>query len=150
MIAINARKTGMLICGGGVIKHHICNANLMRNGADFSVYINTGSELEASDTGASPDEAKSWGKIKAAAKPVKVWGDFTIILPLLVSQTFAKAVYSPLSERHHRPALWVEEERQMRAQLSASATTSDSSSSSTIPHPSTTQDPAAAAAATPE
>jgi len=27
----------MIILGGGVIKHHICNANLMRNGADFSV-----------------------------------------------------------------------------------------------------------------
>jgi len=35
-------KTGMIILGGGVPKHHICNANLMRNGADFAVYINTG------------------------------------------------------------------------------------------------------------
>eukprot|EP00494_Astrolonche_serrata_P023365 UN23623 len=26
-IALNARKTGMVILGGGVIKHHICNAN---------------------------------------------------------------------------------------------------------------------------
>ncbi len=25
----------------GVPKHHICNANLMRNGADFAVYVNT-------------------------------------------------------------------------------------------------------------
>lgn len=31
-----------VILGGGVIKHHVCNANLMRNGADFSVFINTG------------------------------------------------------------------------------------------------------------
>ena len=35
------RKTGMLVLGGGVAKHHINNANLMRNGADFSVSINT-------------------------------------------------------------------------------------------------------------
>ncbi len=27
------KKTGMIIIGGGVVKHHICNANLMRNGA---------------------------------------------------------------------------------------------------------------------
>jgi len=40
-IALDAKKTGMIIVGGGVIKHHICNANLMRNGADFSVYLNT-------------------------------------------------------------------------------------------------------------
>ena len=31
-----------MILGGGVVKHHTCNANLMRNGAEFSVYINTG------------------------------------------------------------------------------------------------------------
>jgi hypothetical protein len=34
-------KTGMVILGGGVAKHHICNANLMKNGADFAVYVNT-------------------------------------------------------------------------------------------------------------
>ncbi|KAK2954701.1 putative Deoxyhypusine synthase [Blattamonas nauphoetae] len=100
--ALHAKKTGMIICGGGVIKHHIANANLMRNGADFSVYINTGNEKEASDTGASPDEAVSWGKITQEAKPVKVWGDFTILFPLIVSQTFAKSIYSPLSEDHRR------------------------------------------------
>lgn len=31
-----------VILGGGVVKHHTCNANLMRNGAEYSVYINTG------------------------------------------------------------------------------------------------------------
>lgn len=35
------KKTGMIILGGGVAKHHINNANLMRNGADYAVYINT-------------------------------------------------------------------------------------------------------------
>jgi deoxyhypusine synthase len=28
-MAVKAANTGMLIIGGGVIKHHICNANLM-------------------------------------------------------------------------------------------------------------------------
>lgn len=41
-IAVRAPCTGMVILGGGVIKHHTCNANLMRNGAEFSVFINTG------------------------------------------------------------------------------------------------------------
>lgn len=35
------RRTGAIILGGGVPKHHICNANLMRNGADFAVFLNT-------------------------------------------------------------------------------------------------------------
>ena len=80
----------MLILGGGVPKHHICNANLMRNGADYAVYVNTAQEFDGSDSGARPDEAKSWGKIRPNANPVKVYGDATIIFPLLVSQTFAK------------------------------------------------------------
>jgi len=88
--ALYARKTGMLILGGGLVKHHICNANLMRNGADFSVYINTAQEFDGSDAGARPDEAKSWGKIKAEAKPVKVYADATLVFPLLVAQTFVK------------------------------------------------------------
>ena len=40
---------------------------LFRNGADFSVYINTGQEFDGSDSGARPDEAISWGKIKSLA-----------------------------------------------------------------------------------
>lgn len=35
-------RTGVIILGGGVVKHHINNANLMRNGSDYTVYINTG------------------------------------------------------------------------------------------------------------
>ena len=88
--ALLAKKTGMIILGGGLVKHHTCNANLMRNGADFSVFINTGQEFDCSDSGARPDEAVSWGKIRLEAKPVKVYADASIAFPLIVSQTFAK------------------------------------------------------------
>lgn len=70
--AIRAKKTGVIILGGGLIKHHILNANLMRNGTDFAVFINTGQEFDGSDGGARPDEAISWGKIKINTTPVKV------------------------------------------------------------------------------
>ena len=89
-LAIRSACTGMIILGGGVAKHHTCNANLMRNGADYAVYINTGQEYDGSDSGAAPDEAVSWGKISGAAAPVKVCGDASILFPLLVSQTFAR------------------------------------------------------------
>jgi deoxyhypusine synthase len=88
--AMDAACTGVIILGGGVIKHHIANANLMRNGADFAVYINTGMEFDGSDSGASVDEAVSWGKIKGAAQQIKVCADATLVFPLLVAQTFAK------------------------------------------------------------
>lgn len=91
-LAVRSHATGMIILGGGLVKHHTCNANLMRNGADFSVYVNTGQEFDGSDGGASPDEAISWGKIKITANPVKVSCDATIAFPLIVSQTFAKGV----------------------------------------------------------
>ena len=88
--AVRAKATGMIICGGGLVKHHTCNANLMRNGANFAVFVNTGQEFDGSDSGARPDEAVSWGKIHMDAKPVKVYADATIASPLIVSQTFAK------------------------------------------------------------
>ncbi|KAH7833765.1 hypothetical protein Vadar_009507 [Vaccinium darrowii] len=89
--AVNAspRKTGMIILGGGLPKHHICNANMMRNGADYAVFINTAQEYDGSDSGANPDEAVSWGKIRGSAKTVKVHCDATIAFPLLVAETFA-------------------------------------------------------------
>lgn len=71
-IAMNAKRAGMIILGGGLVKHHIANACLMRNGADSAVFINTAQEFDGSDAGARPDEAVSWGKIKAGGDSVKV------------------------------------------------------------------------------
>ena len=82
----------LLYLGGGLVKHHICNANLMRNGADYSVFINTAQEFDGSDSGARPDEAVSWGKIKITAKPVKLYCEASLVLPIIVAQTFAKVV----------------------------------------------------------
>ena len=90
--ALRAAASGLVILGGGVVKHHICNANLMRNGADYAVFINTGLEYDGSDSGASPDEAVSWGKIRMGAKPIKVTCEATIAFPLLVASTFARKV----------------------------------------------------------
>lgn len=56
-MAVRSARTGVIILGGGVVKHHINNANLMRNGSDRTVYINTGQEFDGSDSGAEPDEA---------------------------------------------------------------------------------------------
>jgi deoxyhypusine synthase len=71
-LALKAYVTGVIILGGGLIKHHICNANLVRNGADYAVYVNTSGEFDGSDAGASPEEAVSWGKIRTGARSVKV------------------------------------------------------------------------------
>ena len=44
------------------------------------MFVNTGQEFDGSDSGARPDEAISWGKIKTDATPVKV---LTFIPPIL-------------------------------------------------------------------
>ncbi|XP_059149142.1 deoxyhypusine synthase-like [Physella acuta] len=101
-IALFSFNTGVIILGGGVIKHHILNANIFRCGTDFCVYVNTGNEFDGSDAGASPDEAVSWGKISTSCKPVKIVADATLIFPVLVGQTFAKrqAEFSALGKGH--------------------------------------------------
>ena len=71
-VAMHAKRAGMIILGGGLVKHHIANACLMRNGAESAVYINTAQEFDGSDAGARPDEAVSWGKIKVDGDSVKV------------------------------------------------------------------------------
>jgi deoxyhypusine synthase len=87
---IGLEKSGVIILGSGVVKHHILNANMLRNGADYAVYINTAQEYDGSDSGALPEEAVSWGKIVPNAESIKVFGDATILFPLLVAESFAK------------------------------------------------------------
>ncbi|KAL2132953.1 hypothetical protein VTI74DRAFT_3118 [Chaetomium olivicolor] len=89
-MSVRAKRAGMIILGGGVVKHHIANACLMRNGAESAVYINTAQEFDGSDAGARPDEAVSWGKIKIGADAVKVYCEATICFPFIVANTFAK------------------------------------------------------------
>ncbi|XP_040046423.2 deoxyhypusine synthase isoform X1 [Gasterosteus aculeatus] len=88
-LVLAANSTGIITLGGGLAKHHTCNANCWRDGADYAVYVNTAQEFDGCDSGARPDEAVSWGKIRPEATPVKVFGDATIIFPLLVAETFA-------------------------------------------------------------
>ncbi len=87
---IGKNKTGIIILGAGIVKHHICNANMFRNGADYAVYINTIPEYDGSDSGALPEEAVSWGKILPEAKKIKVYAEASLVFPLLVAETFAK------------------------------------------------------------
>ncbi|KAI9800462.1 MAG: Deoxyhypusine synthase [Piccolia ochrophora] len=89
-IAVRAARVGMIVLGGGVVKHHIANACLMRNGAESAVYVNTAQEFDGSDAGARPDEAVSWGKIKAEGESVKVYAEATVVFPMIVAATFAK------------------------------------------------------------
>ena len=79
----NAKKSGALIIGGGISKHHVIWWNQFKNGLDYVVYISTAIESDGSLSGARPREAISWGKINKKAKKVFIQADATIVLPLL-------------------------------------------------------------------
>jgi deoxyhypusine synthase len=83
-------KSGVICLGGGLPKHSVLLAQIFRNGADYAVYINTGISEDGSDSGASVNEAVTWGKLKAEAEKIKVFGDATILFPILVGMSFAK------------------------------------------------------------
>lgn len=87
---IGLKKSGAIILGSGIVKHSILNANMLRNGLDYAVYINTAQEYDGSDAGALPEEAISWGKITSNAENVKIFADATIVFPFLVAESFAK------------------------------------------------------------
>jgi len=84
-IVFTAKKSGALIIGGGISKHHTIWWNQFHNGLDYAVYITTAVEYDGSLSGAQTREAISWGKIKEKADNVTVDGDATVILPLMIS-----------------------------------------------------------------
>lgn len=84
-IVFTANKTGALMVGGGISKHHTIWWNQFRDGLDRAVYITTAVEHDGSLSGARIREAVSWGKVKPDAKFITVEGDATIMLPIIMS-----------------------------------------------------------------
>jgi deoxyhypusine synthase len=84
-IVFGAKKTGAIIIGGGISKHHVIWWNQYRGGLDYAVYITTAEEYDGSLSGARMREAISWGKLRENARHVTLEGDATVLLPLIVS-----------------------------------------------------------------
>ncbi len=82
-IVWNSKKSGALLIGGGISKHHVIWWNQFKDGLDYAVYITTATEYDGSLSGARPKEAVSWRKIKPDAKQAFVYGDATIMLPMI-------------------------------------------------------------------
>jgi len=84
-IVFDAEKSGALIIGGGISKHHTIWWNQFKDGLDHVVYITTAAEYDGSLSGAQTREAISWGKVKEKADNVTIDGDATVLLPLMIS-----------------------------------------------------------------
>jgi deoxyhypusine synthase len=85
-LCFSAEKAGALLVGGGVPKNFILQSMLMTpHGFSYAVQL-TGDRPDLGGlSGATLDEARSWGKITEQAKAVTVYGDATITLPVLVA-----------------------------------------------------------------
>jgi len=81
----DAEKTGALIVGGGISKHHTIWWNQFKGGLDYAVYLTTAIEADGSLSGARPREAVSWGQIKENAEKILIFGEASSILPLMIS-----------------------------------------------------------------
>jgi len=84
-IVFHAKKTGALIIGGGISKHHVIWWNQFCDGLSHVVYLTTAVEYDGSLSGAQTREAISWGKIAEKADNVTIEGDATVLLPLMIS-----------------------------------------------------------------
>ncbi len=82
-LVFNAKKSGALMIGGGISKHHTLWWNQFKGGLDYVVYITTAVEYDGSLSGALVREAVSWGKVNVNARHVTVYGEATLILPFL-------------------------------------------------------------------
>ena len=89
-IIFGAKKTGALIIGGGISKHHTIWWNQFRGGLEYAVYITTAVEYDGSLSGAQTREAISWGKIKEKADNVTIKGDATLLLPIMINALFER------------------------------------------------------------
>ncbi len=86
-ISFDHKKTGALMVGGGISKHHVIWWNQFKGGLDYAVYITTATQFDGSLSGARLTEAVSWGKVKEDARYVTIDADATAILPIMFSAT---------------------------------------------------------------
>lgn len=84
-MVLSAKRTGGLVIGGGVSKHHLLWWNQYHGGLDYAVYITTAVEYDGSLSGALTKEAVSWGKISPKGRHVTVHADATLVLPFLAA-----------------------------------------------------------------
>jgi deoxyhypusine synthase len=85
-ICYKARRAGALLVGGGVPKNFIMQSMLLiPKGLDFAIQLTMDRPETGGLSGATLDEAKSWGKIGEHAATVTVYSDATITLPILVA-----------------------------------------------------------------
>jgi deoxyhypusine synthase len=130
-IVLGAKENGVMLLGGGSPKNFYMQTQpflweclgIERGGHDYFIQITTDSPQWGGLSGATPQEAVSWGKINPdeLKNTVVVYSDTTIAVPILFSYAFenarprkkkglyqkvAKLVYNLEKEIKDRPVTW--------------------------------------------
>jgi deoxyhypusine synthase len=85
-LAYEADRSGAMVVGGGVPKNYVLQTMLVTPGAyDFAVQLTMDPPQTGGLSGATLDEARSWGKLRKEARNVSVYGDATVTLPLVAA-----------------------------------------------------------------
>lgn len=86
-IVRSAKRNGAMLLGGGTPKNFILQAMVMvkRGGYDYTVQVTMDRPEPGGLSGATLEEAKSWGKVKGQARAVQVIGDASVIFPVMVA-----------------------------------------------------------------
>ncbi len=85
-----AQKSGAMMIGGGISKHHTLWWNQYREGLDYAVYLTTAQEFDGSLSGALVREAISWGKVTTKAREITIHAEATAILPFIYAALAAR------------------------------------------------------------
>jgi deoxyhypusine synthase len=88
-LVFEAKKSGALMIGGGISKHHTLWWNQFRGGLDYAVYITTAHEWDGSLSGALVAEAVSWGKVTTKASQTTIHGEASTLLPFIYAALHA-------------------------------------------------------------
>jgi deoxyhypusine synthase len=89
-LIFKAEKSGALMIGGGISKHHTLWWNQYREGLDYAFYITTAQEFDGSLSGALIREAISWGKVTQKARQTTLHAEVTTILPFIYAALLSR------------------------------------------------------------
>ena len=85
-LAYEAESAGAFVVGGGVPKNFVLQTMLVTPEAyDYAVQLTMDPPQTGGLSGATLDEARSWGKLEKDAQNVSLYADATITLPLVVA-----------------------------------------------------------------
>ncbi len=88
-VADRSERSGALLVAGGVPKNFTLQTKLVTPGAyDYAVQFTMDPEATGGLSGASLDEARSWGKLEPDAENASVLGDATVTVPLVLAAVY--------------------------------------------------------------